>query len=594
MQYGQQSAGNSYPDYQGTGRFQPLSGPQQGGVQQNYAPQGQQYAPQAGSEPRPAATGPGGRIKEVSLIESWNTDPVRQYGSPVLEGMVVSPSLLSEPVPSIEDLSVIEGVLAVEKRKFARSGSEPHCQSAKEQPKKRIDATQRAPGIVQQTGLSTRMDISGLLASPVQQPPAVPFVQPAADVVQPPGPSYRSVTDSAPEMAAVRDRTATGIVPEEWIERLNAAKSGKAQESRPRSSPRVFPPLPAVQQIVPAQQSVPVQQTAQQQRRISPPKDPAPRGPIRMMKGRPVFDSVSALRDSEVPGITWGQLFALAPVVKRDIAKQLVQERSRQKLSKGKAREVLTVEAVGKGLARPEDDKPLVNFYTVGRISQAFPGSHLSSYHSVFTMDNLLIDGGSVLNLMGEDLARRLGFSLQPSRYLMMRTANGSVNDIKWHVDLDINVAGVSAISRVYCIPFAEKPSYSILLGRRWMRQCQAMGDYENNLYVIKDMAGSEYVVKPTSEIVHRQDIPAISINNADNLDLSEEFDEDTMLELELGPDGIMEALVRQIVSQSEDQINEEEGYLGDIETPYDTANQEYLAELISEGTSSSGKAQRH
>lgn len=53
----------------------------------------------------------------------------------------------------------------------------------------------------------------------------------------------------------------------------------------------------------------------------------APKPPIRMMKGVITDNIVARLRDTPVAGLSWGSLLDLAPAIRRDVAKALVQEK---------------------------------------------------------------------------------------------------------------------------------------------------------------------------------------------------------------------------------------------------------------------------
>jgi hypothetical protein len=314
---------------------------------------------------------------------------------------------------------------------------------------------------------------------------------------------------------------------------------------------------------------------------------------IRMMKDRPDFDFVSSLRDTAVAGLTWGDLFVLAPRVKRDIAHQLVQERNRKSSLKGKEKvpvrqsvsfteEVVeccqveeskavkpTAEGVGRALA--EDPASITNFYTIGSInSVAVVGMDVM----VYSIGKILVDSGSVLNLIPEYLAKHLNLPLRQTKSLMMRTAAAEVSYIRWYVDLDIEIAGVISTSRVYCIPAPARPSYTLLLGRKWMKQVRALGNYDTGTYVIRDALGNKHIVtaQATPPTV-RSDVPVLSISH--NLEMSEindDLDEDTRLELELGPEGYADALLRQVEVEAEEEMaqygiaGDEDGYAGDSE----------------------------
>jgi hypothetical protein len=210
-----------------------------------------------------------------------------------------------------------------------------------------------------------------------------------------------------------------------------------------------------------------------------------------MMVGKLEFDFISSLRDTAVAGMTWGDLFVLAPRVKRDVARQLVQERTRPAKGKGKqkrsvsfvedvvdscdveATQVARPTAMGMGRALPEDSSAVSNFYTVGCIN-VVPCQNGQEI-AVYSVAKILVDSGSVLNLMPEYLARHLGFRLSPTKSLMMRTAAAEVSVIQWYVDIDIEIAGNTATARVYCVPPPARPSYTIFLGRNWMKQVRAI-----------------------------------------------------------------------------------------------------------------------
>jgi hypothetical protein len=286
-------------------------------------------------------------------------------------------------------------------------------------------------------------------------------------------------------------------------------------------------------------------------------KESEPAGVIRMMVGRPEFDFVSSLRDTAVAGLTWGDLFVLAPRDKRDVARQLVQERKANSNGKGKQRaqrsvsfvedvvdfchveatQVVRPTAMGMGRALAEDHSAVTNVYTIGSINLA-PRQALDAYQgvqeiTVYSIAKILVDSGSVLNLMPEYLARHLGFRPSPPKSLMMGTAAAEVSVIQWYVDVDVEIAGVTSTSRVYCVPAAARPSYTLLLGRKWMKQVRAVGNYETGTYIIRDSLGKEYVViAQAAPASIRAEVPVLStcqeISDSDDDDL----DEETRLEL--------------------------------------------------------------
>jgi hypothetical protein len=183
----------------------------------------------------------------------------------------------------------------------------------------------------------------------------------------------------------------------------------------------------------------------------------------------------------------------------------------------------------------------------------------------------------------------------------MMRTAAAEVSVIQWYVDIDIEIAGITATSRVYCVPPPARPSYTILLGRKWMKQVRAIGNYESGTYVIHDSLGTKLIVTAQAAPASiRMEVPVLSISQNDGLDEvkdgldkkgNDDLDEETRLELALGPEGYAEALLRQVEEEAEEEMQDqlgadEGGYAGDSEESED--------EIYVNEASGSGNAWRH
>jgi hypothetical protein len=325
-------------------------------------------------------------------------------------------------------------------------------------------------------------------------------------------------------------------------------------------------------------------------------KEPAPACVIRMMVGKPEFDFVASLRDTALAGLTWGDVLVLAPREKRDVVRQLVQGRTRKSSGKQKvqrpvsfvqdvkecchveaSRQVAWPTAMGIGRALAEDPATVTNFYTIGNINLASRGD---AEVTVYSIGKILVDSGSVLNLIPEYLARHLNLRLSPTKSLMMRTAAAEVSIIRWYVDLDIEVAGVTATSRVYCIPAPARPSYTLLLGRKWMKQVRAVGNFETGTYVVRDSLGNTHIVTAQAAPASiRTEVPILIISHdwnaaaPDGLDeVNDDLDEETRLELALGPDGYADALLRQVEEEAEEEMQAQggaadaDGYAGDSE----------------------------
>ena len=72
------------------------------------------------------------------------------------------------------------------------------------------------------------------------------------------------------------------------------------------------------------------------------------------------------------------------------------------------------------------------------------------------------------MNIMPLYLAK-LRLNLTLNTRLAIRTATAHFTQIDWQCLLDITIAGATATAAVYCIPKPSRPSYTLLLGRKWL-----------------------------------------------------------------------------------------------------------------------------
>jgi len=133
-----------------------------------------------------------------------------------------------------------------------------------------------------------------------------------------------------------------------------------------------------------------------------------------MMKGQPKFNTMASLRDTEVRGLTYGQLFMLAPSTRQEVSYGLLQERLPRK-RKAKEKFVSKTEPVVPADRSRTVGKPLcesvgriVNFYTTAQVTE------VGGKHPAGILKRVLVDGGSVLNMMPLSLARRMDLVLHP------------------------------------------------------------------------------------------------------------------------------------------------------------------------------------
>ncbi|KAG0132150.1 hypothetical protein HOY82DRAFT_606765 [Tuber indicum] len=313
--------------------------------------------------------------------------------------------------------------------------------------------------------------------------------------------------------------------------------AGSTEEGRPHQRPRLSVE-PEVTETGRVQKKLPRRRPGHQ--------------PIRLMAGRPGFDFVASFRDAEVSGLTWGQFFDLSPEGKRQFVRLMVQERPRGSTTskakgKGKATARLVASALSEaalaGKAPPM--RKVANFYTNARVRLN---------NRVMELSRVLIDAGSVVNLAPISILRSLGVPLHPTQDLVIRTAASNLVPLEYYTDLDVEVASVVMPIRIYAMPPSCQPTYGLLLSRGWLRMCQAIGDYANDSYQIKDQQGQSYQVlreiPPTGN--ESVPIPQVTINReVGSIDLGTDLQDD----LELDESLPLSEIIRRISREAKEEL---------------------------------------
>ena len=83
------------------------------------------------------------------------------------------------------------------------------------------------------------------------------------------------------------------------------------------------------------------------------------------------------------------------------------------------------IDAVEIGRALPEGTLPIFNFYTYGSIC-----NNVSDSEGTHSLGKILIDGGSVMNIMPFYLAHKLRLSQTPTTGLAIQTATAQITRI--------------------------------------------------------------------------------------------------------------------------------------------------------------------
>ena len=214
----------------------------------------------------------------------------------------------------------------------------------------------------------------------------------------------------------------------------------------------------------------------------------------RMMDGEKQWDYVKALRDTPVT-LTLGQLMTVSPTVKAGWAYSMVippKDRPGKKKTGNKERPVvdtaneesaLAVDLEKLGLEPKLSDTgvlsepagEMVNFYTEGIVQGKDGQPH--------PIRDILVDGGAVVNLIPNGVARFYRLPFSRNKDFDIRTASGDVITIGYFTQFNITIAGVTANIKAYII--CARASYSLLLGRKWMKQVGLIGYYKEGTYEI-------------------------------------------------------------------------------------------------------------
>lgn len=211
----------------------------------------------------------------------------------------------------------------------------------------------------------------------------------------------------------------------------------------------------------------------------------------RMMEGEKQLNYVDIIKSIPVT-LPFGHILTLSPAVRAGIAYgMIIPPKKKSKKGKGKKVDEDTdhpggevTEAAGEVvmeevLSEPTGD--MMNFYTEGEI-------YTEKVKTPRHITRILVDGGSVTNLVSDDVAREFSLPRCPNDSFDIRTVSGQLIPMRYFTRFYLTIAGVTAQVKAYIIP--GKSTYNLLLGRRWMKQVRAGGNYEQGTYEIRGADG--------------------------------------------------------------------------------------------------------
>lgn len=267
----------------------------------------------------------------------------------------------------------------------------------------------------------------------------------------------------------IRPREQAQVEEEEVAEEDTATPMEEVEASGPVGQPFIPDPKYATPEALRAFQEqekafIPAASAKKKSTKKNKDKVPQPKKTIRMMQGRLPWDALEALRKTPVVGLDWGSFLSLAPSVKADMCKGLVLVKPGPVQFRGASNveiqsatrpnmEVVEAAAIQKinlndmnmgflyGNAIPEPVGPILNFYSVGTVTNQVQGQLRA-----FRIPKVLIDGGAVVNLMPESVVRKLGLPYEDNDDIIIRTATNKLHPVLKRTHFNIDVGGVLAL----------------------------------------------------------------------------------------------------------------------------------------------------
>ena len=134
-------------------------------------------------------------------------------------------------------------------------------------------------------------------------------------------------------------------------------------------------------------------------------------------------------------------------------------------------------------------------------------------------VSRILVDAGSVINLMPIHLLKFIGAKLRKAGGMVIRTATNALAKIAYCADIRITIADVPCDLRVYSLPEEYKPTYPLLLSRRWLQAVKAEGDYASGEYYIMSIHGTRVRIPSdrSSTLSPQRHRPPVSMVMSDN-----------------------------------------------------------------------------
>jgi len=147
---------------------------------------------------------------------------------------------------------------------------------------------------------------------------------------------------------------------------------------------------------------------------------------------------------------------------------------------------------------------------------------------------------------------------------MVIRTATNALAKIAYYADIRITIADVECDLCVYALPREYKPTYPLLLSRRWLQAVKAKGDYSTGQYYIMNTSGFRVRISRDRKATlspqrHRSRVPIVMRDkNTKNRELSTEIEKELEYQHAAG-ENFFNDVVRKIIRQAREEMRRED-----------------------------------
>ncbi|KAJ5549739.1 hypothetical protein N7535_002322 [Penicillium sp. DV-2018c] len=232
--------------------------------------------------------------------------------------------------------------------------------------------------------------------------------------------------------------------------------------------------------------------------------------------------SIKELLNSLEITMSLTQLIDISPQARTEISKLLELnpvEKTRKPAKRARTgqNQVLLVNQVGEGsepernnerhddMMQPAEESSTILFFTCADVF-AMAKDNVTTGAK---LTKVLIDGGSTGNMIPRHVVDKLRCRTVPVSNISMETADGSRVQMATLVWITVVLAGTTRVIAAIVVDGARPPSYSLLLGKHWMKNVDLIGNYGKEEYTIRN-DDRQRVPVPRTGLAARVPIPTV------------------------------------------------------------------------------------